>query len=91
MTEAVRLWRIGESSEVYAAHSEEQVKAYMTKILGEEEARGCIADLFEEIPESDFDIELPWTDENGIKSKSTWRRQIAEYKTIPCQISTGYI
>lgn len=86
--ETVRVWQIGpDGTEYYAAHSEEEMKAFYRGICGMEEH--CEDDLrnhFDEV--SDIDAEFDFN-EDGQTVRTTWRN-LAEQSKLPTQISSGY-
>lgn len=86
----VRVWCIGpDGTELYAAHSEEELKAYYTKLVGKEQAEADIAESFSELSQSDLDTEIDWVDSCGNKIRTTYRKE-AEASLLPTQIATGY-
>lgn len=84
----MKLFMIGEHSEIYAASSESEMRKYFVELVGEEEAESSIADLFEEIPESLFDKEFKYDDDGKIRT-TTWRKELKGVDE-PTQMSTGY-
>jgi hypothetical protein len=90
MTEEVKVWSIGESSELYAAHSEEEVKRYYTELVGEEDAAEGLKCHFELVAEGDgLDDEHEYDDE-GVKKTLSFHQLIAMNGPVPTQISTSY-
>lgn len=85
----VRVWQIGpDGTEYYAARSEEEMKAYYRQIVGDDES--CDEDLrdhFEEV--KDLDAEFDFNDD-GEKTRTTWRKLAEDQAHLPTQISTGY-
>ena len=43
MKNNLRVWSIGEESELFAAHSEKEVRAFYTELVGEKEAKEAFA------------------------------------------------
>lgn len=85
--ENVRVWSIGESSELFAAHSEEEMRNYYTKMVGKGDAERAFADHFEE--QTDFESAYEYDDE-GKKALLTLRDLINMNAPAPCQISSSY-
>lgn len=89
MTEEIHVYIIGpDGTEVYAAHSEEEMKNYYRKLCGGENF--CEHDLkhhFSEI--KDIDSEFVTVNEDGQQFITTWRK-LAKLANIPNQLSTGY-
>lgn len=90
-TKAFRVWQIGpDGTEYFAAHSEEEMKEYYRTMLGPREKQLAEHDLkhhFEEV--LDLDTEFDFEDD-GEKTRSTWRKIVETGAKLPCQISTGY-
>jgi hypothetical protein len=86
---SVRVWQIGpDGTEYYAAHSEEEMKAYYRSICGtEEHCEEDLRDYFEEV--TDLDAEFNFNDD-GLKTRTTWRKLAEDQSDLPTQISTGY-
>lgn len=84
----IRVWQIGpDRTEYYAAHSEEEMRAYYR--LNSDPAT-CESDLADEMQEViNLDEEFVF-DDDGEKVKTTWRKLAESCGTLPCQISTGY-
>jgi hypothetical protein len=87
--EIVRVWQIGpDGTEYYAAHSEEEIKAYYREICGSEEH--CEEDLRDHFEEVDgLDVEFDYNDD-GKMIRTTWRK-LAEDSVLPAQLSSGYV
>jgi hypothetical protein len=86
----VRVWCIGpDSTEYYAAHDEAELRKMYVEMVGEEQAAEDFAAYCVEVPQSAMDEPFDWTDEDGRRIKTTWRKQIND-AYVPCQISTGY-
>lgn len=85
--ETIRVWQIGpDGTEYYAAHSEEEMKDWYRKTVGEEQAAEDMDD-FEEV--HDLDTVMPF-DDDGVKTTTTWRKLAEDCPELPAQISTGY-
>lgn len=85
--EKIRVWSIGEDSELFAAHSEEEVRSYYTDMVGNADAEQAFDDHFEELPDLDLAHEY---DNDGKKEILTLRELIEMNAPPPCQISTSY-
>lgn len=86
----VRIWCIGpDGTEYFAAHSRKELIKMYIEMVGREQQEEDFAAHCEEVPQSCLDDEFDWTDEEGRKVKTTWRKQI-ECALIPGQISTSY-
>jgi hypothetical protein len=84
----VRVWQIGpDGTEYYAAHSEEEMKQWYRENVGDESAEGDLRDYFEEV--TDLDAEFDFNDD-GEKTRTTWRKLAEDQAHLPTQISTGY-
>ena len=83
----IKVWSIGESSELYAAHSEEEMRSYYAELVGEEEAAEALASHFEEVPDLDAECEY---DDDGVKKWLSYRQLIEMNGPVPTQISTSY-
>jgi hypothetical protein len=89
-TRPVRVWCIGpDETEYYAAHDEAELRQMYVEMVGEEQTVEDFAAHYQEVPQSAMDVEFDWTDEDGVRGKTTWRKQINE-AYVPCQVSTGY-
>lgn len=86
---AVNLWRIGEYSEVYAAHSEKEMLDYFLKLVGAEEAIEAVASMFERVSDNELDVEFEF-DNDGERTRTTWRKLAADMD-VPCQVSSSYV
>lgn len=86
----VRVWCIGsDRTEFFAAHSEEEMRQYYTRMVGKSQAEEDFAEYFTEVPEAVLDVEIE-LDDDGKKLMTTWRKQADSATIIPTQISTGY-
>ena len=86
---AVRVWIVGgDGTEYYAAHSEEELRAFYIRMVGAEQAELDFADGLEEVQQADMEAEIEM-DDDGEKRRTTWRKEL-EGAAIPSQISTGY-
>lgn len=90
-TQTIRVWQIGpDGTEYYAAHSEEEMKRFYRQLLGPRDKAIADDDLslyFEEV--TDLDEEFDFNDD-GEKTKTTWRKLAESSGELPTQISTGY-
>lgn len=85
MSEEIHVYCIGsDGTEIYAAHSEEEMKAWYRELVGEETATEDLADYFEEI--TDIDTKFQFNDD-GETVAATWR-ELAMRGDIPAQLST---
>jgi len=84
----LRVWVIGsDGTEVYAAHSEEEMKQYYREMCGTEEY--CEEDLRDNFTEiTNLDAEFEFNDD-GNTITTTWKK-LAEESHLPCQLSTAY-
>lgn len=90
MADEIKVWSIGESSELYAARSEEEVKRYYTELVGEEDAAEAFEDLFELVAEGGgLDAKHEY-DNDGKKELLSFRQLIEMNGPAPTQISTSY-
>jgi hypothetical protein len=92
--EVIRAWIIGlDGTEVYVAHSEEEMRQYYTDLVGAEDAAEDLAKNFTEIPQDQMDEELNFKQENPVTGKvetvTTTYRKLAEEGDIPSQIVSG--
>lgn len=86
--QAVRVWRIGlGGTEYFAAHSEEEMKAYYRLNSDPDICEEDLRENFEEVLNLDEEFEF---NDDGTMSKTTWRKLAEEATSLPCQISTGY-
>lgn len=86
--EPFRVWQIGpDGTEYYAAHSEEEMKAFYREMCGtEEHCEEDLRDYFEEV--TDLDAEFEYNDEGRVE-RTTWRK-LAQRSKLPTQLSSGY-
>lgn len=87
--QTINLWRIGEESEIFAAHSEQEVREYYSKLAGKYADEG-LQSLFEKIPDSELDSEFDFYDD-GEKRRTTLRKLAADIAIIPTQICSSYL
>jgi hypothetical protein len=90
--EQIRVWQIGpDGTEYYAAHSEEELRAWYVKAVGEKQAAEDFAEFWE-VPASKMDEEFEFNDGGEIR-KTTWRKLADEIavSNCPTQISSGYL
>lgn len=83
----VKVWSVGEDSELYAAKSEQELRAYLDETLGKEDAAEAVAAHFEEL--TDLDDEREFYCDGEVKWLS-YRQLIAMNDPAPTQISTSY-
>lgn len=84
----IYVWQIGpDGTEYYAAHSEEEMKAYYREMCGSEDH--CEEDLRDNFEEVDLDQEIDFNDEGKV-TRTTWRKVAESAGKLPTQISTGY-
>jgi hypothetical protein len=84
----IRVWQIGpDGTEYYAAHSQEEMKAYYRQNYALDTCEGDLRDYFEEV--QNIDAEFDFNDD-GEKRRTSWRKLAEECASLPCQISTGY-
>ena len=88
--QVISLWRIGEESEIFAAYSEEQVRDYYIKLVGNKEADEAFGCLFEKIPETEMDAEFDFNDD-GDKSRTTLRKLATGMAIVPTQVCSSYL
>lgn len=81
----VRAWHIGEYGEVYAAHSEEEIKAYYIGLVGRQQADEDFESEFRELTDEEMRAEV--TDADGVSW--SWL-SIAQTVNLPEQIGTLY-
>lgn len=86
----MKLFRIGEHSEVFAANSADEAKSFYRSLVDDDEAAEAFNDLFEEIPAAELNAAFEWTNDDGEKTMTTWRKQI-EGVDAPCQVASSYI
>lgn len=83
----VKVWSVGEDSELYAAKYEQELRAYLEETLGKEDAAEAFAAHFEEVTDLDEEREY---DDDGQKKWLSYRQLIAMNGPVPTQISTSY-
>ena len=90
MTTEIHVYHIGEYGEVFAAHSEQEVKDYYRDLYSytQEEADKRFADEFREITDLDTPFKMKDSDD-GSEAMTTWRK-LAEDCDLPTQLSTMY-
>ena len=89
MTATVRVWCIGaDRTEMYAAHSEEELRTMYVEMVGEDQTVEDFAEYCEELSPEEMDAEIDFNDDGKI-IKTTWRK-VAEGGRVPAQISTSY-
>src|ERR1017187_5068648 len=72
----IKVWSIGEESELFAAHSEAEVRSFYSKQVGEPGAAEALADHFEEVASGDsLDDEREY-DCDGVKKMLSFRQLI---------------
>lgn len=87
---AVRVWQIGpDGTEYFAAHSEAEMRAYYRLNSDPDTCEEDLRTCFEEVSGLDLDREF-YFDDDGEKTKTTWRKLAEECSHLPCQIGTGY-
>ena len=88
--QSVRVWCIGpDKTEFYAAHSEGQMREFYIEMVGRKHAEADLAAYFQEVPESELDIEFSLGEE-GNAAKTTWRKLIELHEALPAQIKTAF-
>lgn len=88
--EDLKVWSIGENTELYAAHSEEEVKKYYRELVGDEEAEEAFADHFELVAEGESLDEEAEYDCDGEKKMVSFRQLIQMNGPVPTMVSTSY-
>jgi len=93
--EVIRAWVIGcDGTEVYVAHSEEEMRQYYIELVGEADAAEDLAAHFTEIPQDQMDVERNFSEENPETGKFekvlTSYRKLALEGEIPGQILSSY-
>lgn len=85
----LKVWSIGEESELFAARSEEEVRAFYTELVGQDEATEAFESDFTErdlAEEREFDFD-------GVKKTMTLAellRNVHAHTDMPNQVSTSY-
>ncbi len=85
----IKVFVVGpDNTEIFAAHSESELRSWYINLVGKEQMEEDFEEGFYEI--EDIDSEVEFFDEDlGEKVNSTWRR-LAEDAILPTQISSGY-
>jgi hypothetical protein len=87
-TQTIRVWQIGpDGTEYFAAHSEEEMRAYYRLNSDPETCEGDLKDDFQEVSDLDEEFEF---DDDGENKITTWRKLADSATELPCQVSTGY-
>lgn len=81
-----RAWHIGEYGEIYVADSEGQVKDFLAKLVGEDEAAESISDCFEELGHTEMDTPIRMEDSEELYTL----RNLAASCDEPMQICSCY-
>lgn len=89
MERIVRAWHIGEYGEIYGASSEEDVRNYFRKLVGNKEAEECFESEFLELSSEELDAVKDFNDDGEIRQVS-FRSLALESVEWPTQISTTY-
>lgn len=90
MNEDIKVWSIGEDSELFAGHSEEEVKRFYTTLVGEDDALQAIEDHFELVAEGESLNDEHEYNCDGAKRMLSFRQLIELCGSMPMQISTSY-
>jgi hypothetical protein len=86
--ESIRVFQIGpDGTEYFAAHSEEEMRAYYRLNSDPDTCESDLADEFQEVTNLDEEFDF---DDDGEKVRTTWRKLAESASKYPCQISTGY-
>lgn len=84
----IHVYLIGsDGTEYYAAHSEQEMRDWYLRTIGDDSAVEDLRDEFEEV--TDIDSEFDFNDDGEMK-RTTWRKLAEECNELPCQLSTGY-
>lgn len=87
----IHVYLIGsDGTEYYAASSEQQMRDWYAKTVGDDSVEEDLREHFEEVTE--IDAKFPFNDDGEMRETS-WRELAQEMRQAghwPCQLSTGY-